>query len=144
MRSRARRAFGAAAGLELAWPSQRRILVQWGLKLLLPLQDAGARGSVLRLGDVTRMLQRDGERSVRQRVIGSEESEDHRSRHGLIELAGVAQGANQPVVGLNVRRVGSQGGAKGIRSLRGLAAGEQILAELGERVGGVRIGHGWF
>ena len=81
---------------------------------------------------------------MRQRVMGCEESECHRSGHGLVELAGVAQGANQPMVGLYVGRIGSDGGAKGIRGFGSVAAGQQVQATVGERVGGVRIGHGWF
>jgi hypothetical protein len=62
----------------------------------------------------------------------------------LVELTGVAQCANQPVMGLNVGRVGSDGGAKGLGRFRRLVAGEEFKATVGERVGGVRIGHGWF
>jgi hypothetical protein len=62
----------------------------------------------------------------------------------LVELAGVAQGANQPVVGLHVGRVGSDGGAKGLGRFRRLVAGQQVKATVGERVGGVSFGHGWF
>jgi hypothetical protein len=62
----------------------------------------------------------------------------------VVYLAGIAQGANQPVVGLHVGRVGSDGGAKGLGRFRRLVAGQQVQATVGERVGGVRIGHGWF
>jgi hypothetical protein len=62
----------------------------------------------------------------------------------VVELAGIAQGADQAVMSFNVGQVGSDRCAKGLGRFRRLAAGEQVEATVKERVGGVIIGHGWF
>jgi len=82
--------------------------------LLLPLEDASTgRGGFGRL-DVAGLLQGDGERGVGQRVIGREDGERQGRANRLAELARVAQGADQAVMGLDVGRVGGNGGAKGL------------------------------
>lgn len=110
----------------------------------LPLQDTCAACGSFRLRDVAGMLQGDRQRRVGQRVVGSEDGESHGRGDGLVELAGIAQSANQAVMGFNVGWVGGDGGAKRLRCLKGGSGGELVESALGERVGGGRIGHVWF
>lgn len=71
-----------------------------------------------------------------QRVSGSERRQRQCGGDGLIDLARVAQGANEAVVRLNVSRsvFGSSrdGGAKGRCRFSRRTGGEQVEAELGK------------
>jgi hypothetical protein len=79
-------------------------------------------------------------------VAGSESGQRHCSGDGLVEPARVSQGANEPVVRFSVRRIGGDGGAKGLSRFSRRAGCEQVESmleeRLGERFGSVRIGCG--
>jgi hypothetical protein len=47
----------------------------------------------------------------------------------LVKLPGVAQGANETMMGFNVVWVGSDGGAKGLGRFRWLAGSEKIESQ---------------
>jgi hypothetical protein len=96
------------------------------LELLLPLQDAGAGGGGLSLGDVAGLLQRYRERGVCKRVIRGEDGKGQGGGDGLVELAGVAQGANEAVMGFNVGWVCGDGGSIELGRFRRLAGSEKI------------------
>jgi len=137
MHSRARRAFGAAAALELAGLSLQGILAAWGLEVALPLENPGACAAASAWGSGPRACTRDGERGVRQRVVGREDSEGHRSLP-LIGRAGRcrARARTSPVVGLHVGRVGSEMAArKALGRFRraGRRASQVQQATVGER-----------
>jgi hypothetical protein len=116
------------------------------LKLNLPLENASAGGGSLGLRHVAGGLQGDGESCVSQGIGGSEGSERKGGSDGLIELAGVAQGANETVVRfsdcLDIFWIGGDGGAKGLCRFSGIAGSEQIKATLGERFGAGSFGRG--
>jgi hypothetical protein len=112
------------------------------LELLLPLKDSRACGGGLSLGDLAAALQGDGQRGVGERIVGGEGCQSHCSGDGVVECAGIAQGADQPMMSLNVARISGDGGAKSLGRFRRLALCEQVEATVGVRVGGVRIGHG--
>ena len=103
-----------------------------GSQLNLPLQNARAGRGGLRFGHVPGMLQRNGERGVRQRVGRGERCESQRGGDGLLQAAGVAQSADEAVMGLVIGRVGCDGCAKGLGRLSRRAGGEQVEAALGE------------
>lgn len=94
--------------------------------MLFPLQDAGAGGGGFGLGNVAGGLERDGERGVGEGVLGSERGERECGADGLLEMAGVAEGADETVVGLVVVEVGGDGGAEGAGGFVGTAGGEQV------------------
>jgi len=91
-------------------------------------------------------LQRDGEGCVSQGIARGEGGQGQGGGDGLVELTGIAQGANEPVVRLGVRLnipcIGGDGGAIGLDRFSGLAGGEQVKATLGERFGGGSFGRG--
>jgi len=116
---------GAGAGL-----SMEGILSGRGLELNLPLEDAGARGGGFSLGHVAGGLQADGESGVGQGIRWGQGSERQGSADGLIELAGVAEGANETMVGLDIFFIGGDGGAKGLSGFGGMTVGEQVKAAL--------------
>lgn len=102
------------------------------MQLNFPLEDAGAGGGGFRLGDVAGGLQADGESGVGEGIGWGEGSERQGRADGLVELAGIAEGANETVVGFDILRVGGDGGAKGLRGISGIAGGELVKAMLGE------------
>jgi hypothetical protein len=104
------------------------------LELLLPFEDAGAGGGCLGLGDVAGALESNGKSSVGERVIGGEDREGHGGGDRVVELAGVAEGADETVMGLHVAGIVVNGGAKGRSCLSRLAGGEQVEGALGECV----------
>jgi len=86
------------------------------LELKLPLQNAGASSCGFCFRDMAGALQCNGERGVGQRVVGSKDRESHGRGEGLVELAGIAQSANEAVMRLDVCRIGGNGGAEGLGS----------------------------
>jgi hypothetical protein len=130
----------------LGWGDGRRSwlgIVGWrGLKLNLPLEDAGAGGSGFSLGHVTGMLQGDGESGVGQRVGGGEGGQRQGGGDGGFQAAGVAQGSNQPVMGFSVFRIDVDGGTKGRGCFSGRAGGELIETALAKYFGGESVGFG--
>ena len=68
----------------------------------LPLEDTGACGGGFRQGDMTGVLQGDGKRRVGERVVGGKDDEGHSGGDGVVELAGIAERANQAVMGFNM------------------------------------------
>jgi hypothetical protein len=116
------------------------------LKLNLPHENAGAGGGGLGLRHMAGSLQRDGESCVSQGIGGSESNESQGGGDGLIELAGIAQGANETVVRfsdcLDIFWIGGDGGAKGLCRFSGIAGSEQVKATLGERFGAGSVGRG--
>jgi hypothetical protein len=89
-------------------------------------------------------LQADGERGVSEGIGRGEGSESQGCADGLVELAGVPEGANETVVGLDIFCVSGDGGAKIPCGFIGRACGEQVKATLGELFGGgsFGLGHG--
>ena len=59
---------------------------------------------------------------MRQRVVGRKSCERERSRNGLLQPACIAKRTHQPVMRLNMRRIGLNGGAECLRGLGRLAA----------------------
>jgi hypothetical protein len=114
------------------------------LELLLPLQDARAAGGGFSLGNVAGLLQGDGERCVGKRISRRERSERHGSGDGLVKLSCVAQRTNQAVMSFNVGWAGGDGSLKGLGRFRRPAGSEKIESPVRKRVGGGKIGHGWF
>jgi len=114
------------------------------LELNLPLQHAGAGGGGFGLGHVAGSLQADGECCVSQGIEWGEGSERQGGTDGLVELTGIAQGANEAVVGLNMILIDGDGGAKELCGISSIAGGEQVKATLAERFGGgcFGLGHG--
>ena len=109
-----------------------------------PLQDACAGGGGFSLRNVPRGLQGNGKRRVGQRVAGGERGEGKRCGDGLLQPSGVAESADEAVVGFKQRRVGGNGSAKGLCGFSRGAGGEQIDSALGEGfcVVGAGMGHG--
>jgi len=112
------------------------------LQLFFPLQDARAAGRCFRLRDVAGVLQSDGERGVRQRIVGRKHRQSHGRGDRLVQLPRIAQGTDEAMMRFHMRRVGGDGITKCLRGLRGLRLGEQFDATLRERVGIVRVSHG--
>ena len=73
----------------------------------------------------------------------SEYREGHGGGYGVVGLAGVAEGSDEAVMRFYVRWVGGDGGAEGLGGFLGLGVGEQFEGDVGERVGGGWVGHGW-
>jgi hypothetical protein len=94
------------------------------------------------VGYVASLLQGDRKRGVSKRISRREDGKGHGGGNGLVKLAGVAQGANEAVMGFNVGCVGGDGGLKGLGRLRRLAGSEKIESAVGKRVGGGKFGHG--
>jgi len=112
------------------------------LELLFPLKDARATGCRLCLRDVAGVLQGDGERRVRKRIIGREHAQSHCRCDRLVRLACIAQCTDEAVMRLNVCRISGNGGAEGLRSLCGLCGGEQFHATVRKGIGIARVSHG--
>jgi len=117
------------------------------LELNLPLQNPSAGGGGLGLGHVARGLQADGQRRVSQRVSGRERGERQGRGDGLLQPAGVAEGANQPVVRFNTCRAGRCGiggnrGAKSLGSLSRRPGSKKIQTTLAELFGSGSFGCG--
>lgn len=94
------------------------------------------------LGDVAGTLQRDGEGGVGQGVVGSERSEREGRGDGRFETAGIAQGADEAMMSLDMRRICSNGRTKGEGRLGRRAGGEEIKPALGESFGSGSAGLG--
>lgn len=117
-----------------------RLGIQWGgLQLLPPLKDARFGCGSFRFWNVPGVLKGDGERGVRQRIVGCERSQCQGCSDGLLQAAGIAQGAHQAVVRVVARFVDSDGGAKGLCRLGGCALCEQVHAFLAKLVRGLGI-----
>lgn len=114
------------------------------MKLNFPLKDARAPGSGLGFRNVSGGLQRNGKRGVGERVRGRKDDEGERGLDGFLELAGVAQGADEAVMGFEACGIGGDGQAEGLRGPPGRFLSEQIEAALRERrrTGEVVFGHG--
>jgi hypothetical protein len=76
------------------------------LKLNLPLQDAGACGRCFRFRNVARVLERDGQRGMRQGVGGRKRNERKGRSNRLFKSARVTQGSNQPMMRFDVGGIG--------------------------------------
>jgi hypothetical protein len=122
--------------------SRQRLPSGRGLELDLPFKDAGAGCGSFSLGHVAGSLQRDRERGMGQRVRRGERCERHRRFHRFIELTSIAESANKSVVGLIVRGIRGDGGAKRISGLKGRADSEKGEAFFGKRFSGLWIGRG--
>jgi len=72
---------------------------------------------------------------VRERVSRGECGEGEGGSDGLLEASGIAEGAHQAMMRLNVGGVGVDGGTKALGSGGGVGCCEKIEALLGERVG---------
>jgi len=107
-----------------------------------PLEDASAGGGGFGLGDMAGVLQGDGERGVGERVRGREGGEREGCGDGGFQAAGVAESADEAVVGFDVRGIGIDGGAVGLGCLSRRAVGEQLKGALREGVGGGSVGGG--
>lgn len=131
-------------------PSLQGVLSRRRLELLLPLKDPGPCGGSLSLRHVAGALQGDGERGVGQRVGGCDGGERQGRGDGLLEQAGVAEGANEAVMGFGVRfgvfRSCGNCRSEGTCCLGRLPGGEEIEGALVEQFGGggVGFGHGCY
>jgi hypothetical protein len=96
--------------------------------LEFPLENARATRRGFSFGDLSGGLKGDGERSVCEGIVWREHGESKRGGNGLLELAGVTQGAYQAVMGLDACGVDGDGLAEGERRLRGCSVGEEIEA----------------
>jgi hypothetical protein len=114
------------------------------LELLLPLQNARAAGRGFSLGNMAGLLKSNGERCVGKRISRCERSERHRRGDGLVKLPCVAQRTNQAVMRFNVDWVGHNRVLKGLGRFRRPTLSEKIESTVRKRVGGRKIGHGWF
>lgn len=114
------------------------------MKLNLPLQHASAGGGDLGFRHMTGVLQGDGERGVGERVGGGEGDQRESRSNGSFKAAGVAQGADQAMVGFNMSGIDGEDGAEGACGRSGIAGGKQVESALGEQVGSgvVDCGHG--
>ena len=81
-------------------------------ELSFPFQDAGFRRSGFGFGNVPRVLQRDGKRGVRQRILRSKRGECKSRRNRLLQATRVAQGANQTMMRLEIVWIGGDGCAE--------------------------------
>lgn len=106
--------------------SPKRILGWRGLELNFPLEDAGAGRGGFGLGDVACGLERDGERGVGERVCWREGGESQGRGDGLFQETGIAEGADEAMMGIEVCGIGGDGDAKGCGGFGGLAGGEEI------------------
>ena len=113
-------------------------------ELLLPLEDAGTGGGGFSLLNVAGVLKGDGQSGVGQRVLRREDGEGHCGCYGVVGLAGIAEGSNEAVMGFDVCGIGGDGGAKGLCGFLGFSGGQQLKGDVGERVGGGCVCHGWF
>jgi hypothetical protein len=104
-------------------------------ELLLPLEDAGTCGCGFGLGNVAGVLERDGKRCVGERIRGRERGEAQRDADGIFELAAVAEGADEAVMGLNMFAVAVDGRAEEAGGGDGVAGSKRVDALLAERVG---------
>lgn len=84
-----------------------------------------------------------------ERIVGGERGERHGRSDGLVELAGVAQDADEAVMRFDEAQsvglpAGCDGGAKSPGGFGGRVCGEQVEAAIAEGFGGgwIRIGHG--
>lgn len=111
----------------------------------LPFENAGAGGSGLRFRNLAGLLQRNGKRGVRERIVRREHGKRQSRSHGLFEAAGIAQCVRQPVMRFHVIRMGGDGGAIGASGFAGRAGEKQIVCALNKRVGSGGIGgsHGY-
>jgi len=95
---------------------------------------------------VSGSLQRNGKRGVGQRVARRQSSQRQCCTNRLVKLAGIAQGANETVVRLNMRigvlLRGSDGPAKGLCGFAWLPGNKQVMAAQAQRFGGERVGCG--
>ena len=135
--------------LPSAVSSRSFILIGRRLQLCFPLQNAGTRGGGFSLGNVSCLLERNGQGRVGEWIVWSQSSQSESSTNRLVNPAGIAQGADESVVRFSVRRVGGYGGAKGRGSLSGRVSCKQAETTLevgsGKRFGGVMVGgHGSF
>jgi len=113
--------------------------------LSLPFKNAGTGGRGLCFGDVACLLQGDGERGVRERIVGGEGGEGEGGGDGGLEATGIAECANQAMVRLEGRGVSGDGGPEGLDGDGSVAGGELIHCPLTEFFGcGVRLGHDFF
>jgi hypothetical protein len=105
------------------------------LELNFPLQNSGAGGGSLGFRDMASVLEANGERGMRERITGREGRERQGHPDGLVEFAGVAQGADKAVMRLNVRGIGGNGGAKCLCRFCGRSGCKQFETLLGQRFG---------
>jgi len=75
---------------------------------------------------------------MRQRVVWSERCQGHRRCYGGFELPGIAQGANQPVMRFDMRRIGRNRLAKSLGRVCNIAAGKQVHTMLRKLLAALR------
>ena len=104
--------------------------------MCLPLEDACAGSGCFCFGNVSGLLKRDGERGVRERVVGRERGERQGGGDRRLKASGVAQGSNESVMGFEVVGIGCDGRAIGFDGERRMAGRELIHCTLAEFFGG--------
>lgn len=102
------------------------------MKLELPLENARTSGCGFGFRNMPGGLKRDGKSGVGERVQGRERGEGDRGGEGLIELAGVAEGADKAMMRFDARGVGGDGTSEGKDGLAGCSLGKEIEAALRE------------
>ena len=113
-----------------------------GVELTLPVENAGAGGGGFRLGDAAEFLQEYGEARVGEDVVGEGGEVGVGEREGVVEAAGVFEGAEQRVGG------GLVGGVERERVLEvgdggfGIAGRHVVEGGVERGVGGCGGGHG--
>lgn len=96
----------------------------------LPFENACSSRGSLGLWNVPRVLQRDGESRVRQRIVRRKRRERESRGDGLFDLPGIAQRPHQPMMRLSVRRVQLNGRTKGLGCIVRRTGSEQFHSVL--------------
>jgi hypothetical protein len=80
-------------------------------------------------------LEANGKSGMSERIAGRKGSQRQGRPDSLFESAGVSQGADKAVMGLNVRRICGDGGAKRMCRSRGRTGCKQFETLLIQRIG---------
>lgn len=113
-----------------------------GPELRFPLDDPRLRRRGFSLGNVSRLLERNGERCVRQRIVRRKRRQRQSRSDRWLQLSSIAQRSNQPVMSLEMIRISRDGGPKGHNGQGGKAPSKLIHPALAEFLGGcIRFTH---
>ncbi len=113
---------------------RKRRLIWRRLELQLPLKHARLGCGGFSLGNVAGVLEADGECGVSQWIGGRKSGERQCRGDGLLEPAGIAECADEAVMGFDVR--GQHGTTLGFAERDG---GAECFDDLGGRAGGQQV-----
>jgi len=113
----------------------------WVAQLMLPGEYFGAGGGGFGGGDVAELLQEDGEAGVGEGVVGVSGDPLVGEGEGLVELAGVFEGADQGVGRGGVGWIESKCSLEVRDGLGGRAGGHGIEGAVEVSVGGCVVAH---